>query len=102
MSASAISHSVSRPVGGYRFTDGCEEGLLAEAGEETKALQLVLDWIFHLSKTQIDTGGVQGFVEFAECIGGRDINAGDRLCRDHKSSDRRGGVRNSIQDTLLE
>ena len=51
---------MSREVGAYRFAEGREEGLFAEAREEPEALQLVLDRILHLGETQLDTGGVQG------------------------------------------
>ena len=80
---------MGREVGAHRFAEGREEGLFAEAREESEALQLVLDRILHLGETQLDAGGVQGVVELADGIGCRDVDAGDRLSRDHQPADRR-------------
>src|ERR1700751_3486311 len=74
-------------VGAYRFVDGREEGLFAETREEPEALQLVLNEIFHFGETQLDTGGVQGGVEFADGIRCGDVDTGHRLCRDHEPAD---------------
>ena len=80
---------MDREIGAHRFAESYEEGLFAEALEEPEAFQLVHDGILHLSKTQFDAGGVQGFVKLADSIGCCDVDAGDRFCRDHEPADRR-------------
>ena len=77
---------MDRAVGAHRFAERREEGLFAEAREEPEALQLVLDRILHLGETQLDTGGVQGVVELADGIGRGDVDARDRLRRDHAAN----------------
>jgi len=44
-------YGMAREVGAHRFIEGREEGLLAKAGEDPEALQLVFDRILHLGET---------------------------------------------------
>lgn len=48
-----------REVGSHRFAESREKRLFPEACEESKAFELVLDRIFHLSEAQFNRGGVQ-------------------------------------------
>src|SRR5262249_51489568 len=74
---------MTREVGTYRFIDCCKERFVAKACKKPKAFQLILDWVLHLCKTQLDTSGVQFVVELADRIRRSDVDTRDRLCCDH-------------------
>src|ERR1700751_3880189 len=95
-------HVMSRQESAHGFAEGREEGLLAQARKESEALQLVLDRILHLGETQLDSGGAQGVVEFGKRVACGDVDARDRLRRDHEPTDRCGRARNSIQNSFMK
>ena len=45
--------------------NGRKEGILAKSGEKPKALQLVFDRVLDLGEAELDSGLVQGLVQFA-------------------------------------
>ena len=67
-----------------------KERLLTEVRVKPEALQLVLDWVFHLGKIQLDARRVQCVVEFGDGIGCGDIDTGKGLGRDNQPANRSG------------
>ena len=84
------------------LADRGKERLLTEVRVKAEALQLVLDWIFHLGKIQLDARRVQRVIEFGDGIGCGDIDTGNGLGRDHKPSNRSGRARNGVEHTIVE
>jgi Sigma-54 interaction domain len=78
---------VNREIAANRFLDRCKEGLLAEAREESEALQLVLHRVLHLGKAHLDTRGVKRLVELANDVARGDVDAGDGLGRYDEPAD---------------
>src|SRR5262245_27426788 len=72
---------MSRQVLAHRLTDRREECVLAEPTEQAKSLELVFNRVFHLGEAQFDVDRLQGLIEVADCVGGGNIDARDRLGR---------------------
>ena len=76
-------------IGTHGFIDGSEKGVLTQAREHLEAFELVLDRILHLGEAQLDSSVVQRVVELADRVGRGDVDARDRLRRDHEPADGR-------------
>src|SRR5262249_3139141 len=79
-----------------------EETVLAQARQESKAPELVLDRILHFSKTQFDSGLTQLVIQLRYRISSGDINARDRLGCYHQPSHRRRGPVDSPNHAVVK
>src|SRR5258707_544949 len=89
-------------VGLYRFAERHVKRVGAEAREEFKTFQLVLDRILHLREAQLDALGAQTVVEFRDDVRGGDVDACHRLSRDHDPAHGRGRTRYRVEHTVAE
>src|SRR5215471_17495016 len=95
-------HCMAVEIASDRGTYRGEKGRLAKSGEESKALELVLDRVFKLGKAQLDSGLVQSVVQFGEGVSRSDVDARNWFCRNDQPAYRSRRLLRCVQDTLFE